>query len=252
MVIGEGLCESVLDQLSSFVSAFYGLRVTVVRADGLEKAIAAGTVRTVAKSATRQRQLFAGDAITFALASVAAVRELSRCSVATLALTMEDLTKNETWNFVYGLASLAEGTAVVSLARFSPEFNDEPISAPEERDAVILQRAAKVVAHELGHIFGLRHCISFRCLMNGVNHVGELNLQLPLECPCCTKKLQSSFGWNLLERYRQLALALKEVGFQASEKYVSEVVLPLVEHAHADHPAIARCAPRLGTFFRKL
>lgn len=48
------------------------------------------------------------------------------------------------------------------------------------------------MAHEIGHMFGLRHCIYFSCLMSGSNHLEETNAK-PIEfCPVCIRKLQSN------------------------------------------------------------
>ena len=34
-----------------------------------------------------------------------------------------------------------------------------------------LRRSCKVLAHEACHMFGIEHCVWFRCLMNGSNHL---------------------------------------------------------------------------------
>jgi bacterioferritin len=36
-----------------------------------------------------------------------------------------------------------------------------------------LRRSCKVLAHEIGHMFGLSHCVFFHCLMNGSNSLAE-------------------------------------------------------------------------------
>jgi len=50
-------------------------------------------------------------------------------------------------------------------------------------------RSCKTMVHELGHLFGLRHCVYFSCNMNGSNttrEAGEKSFRL---CPICLKKL---------------------------------------------------------------
>ena len=60
----------------------------------------------------------------------------------------------------------------------------------------------QTLTHEIGHIFGLRHCQWLACLMQGSNHLEEADRR-PLDlCPVCLRKLQSAVGFRLRERYR--------------------------------------------------
>lgn len=68
------------------------------------------------------------------------------------------------------------------------------------------------MAHEIGHMFGLPHCIYLNCLMNGSNNLEETNLR-PIEyCPICIRKLQSNIGFDLVKRYEGLLACFKELG----------------------------------------
>ena len=59
--------------------------------------------------------------------------------------------------FVFGEAQLGGRAAVVSTARLQePGLRDERI---------VLERLAKESVHELGHVFGLLHCETPRCVM---------------------------------------------------------------------------------------
>ncbi len=82
---------------------------------------------------------------------------------------MEDLYPKKDWNFVYGEADIDAGTGCYSFARLDPIFpNEDPQVPPSSDDSIlILRRAVKVILHEIGHLFGLSHCIYFTCLMNG-------------------------------------------------------------------------------------
>jgi len=75
-----------------------------------------------------------------------------------LAVTDIDLYPEPSWNFVFGQASAADRVGVYSMARYQPAV--EP-------------RSLKVMAHEVGHMFGLAHCVHYECLMNGSNHLEE-------------------------------------------------------------------------------
>jgi archaemetzincin len=61
-----------------------------------------------------------------------------------------------------------------------------------------------VMGHEITHMFGLRHCIFYKCLMNGSNHLEESSNK-PMEmCVVCLRKLQSNIKFDILERYIKL------------------------------------------------
>jgi len=53
------------------------------------------------------------------------------------------------------------------------------------------------MAHETVHMFGLKHCIYYECLMNGTMSAQEgarkLNNTL---CPVCLSKLQSNLKFD--------------------------------------------------------
>lgn len=72
----------------------------------------------------------------------------------------------------------------------------------------------KVMVHETGHMFGLKHCIYYSCIMNGSNHLEENNNK-PMElCPVCVRKLQENIQFNFLERYMALENACKSTNSQ--------------------------------------
>jgi archaemetzincin len=128
-----------------------------------------------------------------------------------LAVTMEDLYPDERWNFVFGQASLNKRVGVYSFARYVPGFYGD--SAGDDDASLILRRSCKVLAHETGHMFGIKHCIYFHCLMNGSNHLGESD-QHPLHlCPVCLRKLQSSVGFEVAQRYQVLQEFSQQAGW---------------------------------------
>ena len=76
-------------------------------------------------------------------------------------------------NFVFGVASKGIG-AVVSIYRLEndPEF------------------VLKEIFHELGHVFGLRHCF-LPCVMTFSNSVWEARLKNATFCEKCRKEMRS-------------------------------------------------------------
>jgi archaemetzincin len=120
-------------------------------------------------------------------------------------LTMTDLYPGEDWNFVFGYASSDKRVSVYSLLRLDPLIDDpaEPVD-DELRRAIILRRSLKVMSHELTHSFGIRHCIHYDCLMNGANHLGEVDIHPMHVCPVCLRKLHVATGLDPLDHYQRL------------------------------------------------
>lgn len=128
-----------------------------------------------------------------------------------LAITMEDLYPEPSWNFVFGQASLRERVGVHSFARYDPAFYREPRTPGYE--TLLLRRSCKVLAHETGHMFGLAHCTYFNCLMDGSNHLAESDRRPLHVCPVCLRKLQWNIGFDVLERCTALERANRAAGF---------------------------------------
>jgi archaemetzincin len=136
-----------------------------------------------------------------------------------LAITMEDLYPDASWNFVFGQASPRERVGVYSFARYDPAFYGEPQTP--DYGALVLRRSHKVLAHETAHIFGLAHCIYFSCLMNGSNHLAESDRRPLHLCPVCLRKLEWSIGFDVVERYASLERVTDEASFMDEAEWLS-------------------------------
>mgnify|MGYP001618305914 CR=1 FL=1 len=87
--------------------------------------------------------------------------------------------------FVFGEAQLGGKGALVSTARLRMDVNGFPI--PRQ---VYWQRLLKESAHELGHTFGLTHCLSSRCVMNRSNTVLDVDRKPDHFCLRCHSNLR--------------------------------------------------------------
>ena len=131
------------------------------------------------------------------------------------ALTVQDLYPEPSWNFVFGQASLIRRVGVFSFARYNPTCNGQQNSlSSSETDKLILRRSCKVLAHEIGHIFGFYHCIYYRCGMNGSNNLRESDAKPIHLCPVCLRKLYYSIGFDIKERYELLRSFYNSIGFE--------------------------------------
>lgn len=122
-------------------------------------------------------------------------------AVGVMAVTMHDLYPKPEWNFVYGLARLESRVAVFSFIRHCPSH----AGSDEWAGAHLLHRSIKTALHEIGHMFGLRHCTYYNCLMRGSN--GEEVEHQPNFlhlCPVCLRKLHWNIGFDICDQYANL------------------------------------------------
>ena len=59
-------------------------------------------------------------------------------------------------------------------------------------------RVARTASHELGHCFGMDHCVYLACVMQGTGSVAEDVRQPPDLCPVCLEKLSLTLAPNLV------------------------------------------------------
>lgn len=135
-----------------------------------------------------------------------------------LAVTMTDLYPDPKWNYVFGMASLEDRVGVFSFARYSHKD-------PKQ----VLRRAAKVLTHETGHMFGIEHCIFYECNMNGGNHLREMD-GTPLHlCPVCLRKMQHAVGFDLKVRYQKLLNFYTKHGLKVEGEWTKKRLKRLAE-----------------------
>lgn len=137
-----------------------------------------------------------------------------------LAVTMQDLYPDPRWNFVFGQASLRDRVGVFSFARYDPAFYGELRGHFYQK--LLLRRSIKVLAHETAHMFSLAHCIYFRCVMNGSNHLQESDSRPLSLCPVCLHKLQHSIGFDVTTRYRLLLQFYRGIGLKNEVDWLSK------------------------------
>ena len=92
---------------------------------------------------------------------------------AVIGLTNEDLYPGKNWNFCFGWATYNVGVGAFSFCRYDPSFDGIDTSSDPDAETNLLMKGCHIMAHELGHMFGLKHCIYYECLMNGLNSAEE-------------------------------------------------------------------------------
>ncbi len=201
-----------LERLRKYGAAFFGMEMRLLPAVPLDQVPAKQRIN----GGTGKKQLLTTDILRWLPA-----QKPADC-YALLAVTMTDLYPEDSWNFVFGQALLRGGAGVFSFARYDPTFFGEPAAADSE--ALAFERSAKVLTHEMGHMFGLRHCVYFRCLMNGSNSMRETD-GCPLHlCPVCLRKLQMSALFDPELRYQSLLRSYTEFEMTAEADWTRRML----------------------------
>lgn len=145
------------------------------------------------------------------------LKMLPNDAAALIAFTDSDLYPGETWHFVFGQATFEKRVGVYSLYRLS----DIAFERVKDADR-LLTRALKIAMHETGHMFSMKHCTKYECLMSGTNHLAETDRRPLDNCPECMAKLAWAMKYDPVERYYNLAAFWKKNGRPDEEKSMLE------------------------------
>jgi archaemetzincin len=189
-----------LDSLAKLAGAYFQLEVRFMPALKLADVEAKRRVN----DSTGKRQLLAPEVLAWM------ARRVPDDAYAVMALTMEDLYPEESWNFVFGMASFHERVGVQSLARQDPAFFGQARASGWKKLA--LRRAAWTVVHEIAHMFGLSHCVHYVCVVAGSNSQDESDGRPLHACPVCLHKLWWAIRFDPVAREHALVEVLRELG----------------------------------------
>ena len=198
-----------LDTLREFAEAFFAMPTKILDPVALEPE----KFTTRLNAFTGKRQFLTTDLLQFL------EKRLPEDAFSLLGITLEDLYPDPRWNFVFGQALVLRRVGVYSFARYDPAFDGSPREKGFEK--LVLERSCRVLAHEAGHMFGLRHCVYFRCLMNGSNHLAESDARPIHLCPVCLRKLQYSVGFNVVEYYQKIFHFHRTYDFDREAQWVN-------------------------------
>ena len=139
---------------------------------------------------------------------------------AILGITMQDLYPDAGWNYVFGQASLRDRAGIYSFARYDPLFWQQKRTTESRK--LLFTRSLGVLLHETCHMFGMSHCVYYRCLVNGCNNLPESD-RTPLHlCPVCLRKLHHSVGFDVVARDEALLKAYRRIGMQGEAMWIEE------------------------------
>ena len=206
---------SLTQTLKDYAGAYFAMPVEVLPTLSMSDK----NITTRINNYTKNRQILTTDVLNILKDNLPAN------AFCLLAITMEDLYPEPSWNFVFGQASLIERVGVYSFARYDPAFYGD--KREKDYEDIILRRSCKVLVHETCHMFGLQHCIFFRCVMNGSNHLKESDSRPLYLCPVCLHKMHHSVGFDVISRYKNLYSfyknhqdALRQFGFDDDSRWL--------------------------------
>lgn len=87
--------------------------------------------------------------------------------------------------FIFGEAQLNGKHAILSVCRLHEEFY-----SGISNENLLLERTIKEALHELGHCYGLRHCIDWDCVMHSSPGIEEVDIKGSTFCKNCITKIE--------------------------------------------------------------
>lgn len=91
--------------------------------------------------------------------------------------------------YIFGQAIYKGNSGVVSLYR----LRNEQYGLVSDHELLAI-RFRKVIIHELGHAFGLKHCLVPNCVMRSSTYVEDIDQKQKHFCVNCQNELQALLG----------------------------------------------------------
>jgi len=180
--------RKIIDITAGYLEAFYDLQVRTMRSQPIKRPLNAKDQRLLKYSKAPQIR-------TGYLMDEVLKPQLPNDAAALIAFTSDDLYPDETMFFVFGQASLEDRVGVWSLARLDDNAGYDKF----------LLRTLKIAAHETGHMFSMRHCTKYECVMSGTNQLAETDRRPIDACPECMAKVCWLSEITPVARYKRLA-----------------------------------------------
>lgn len=194
----EAAYPKVVERMREYLEAFFGTRTVLL-----------APLPMIEAAYVAERDQYDAGALTEGLAA-----RVPTDAVALVGLTREDLFAPGL-NYVFGVGSLERRAGVYSMRRLQ---TDDPIR--------FLERALKLVVHETGHIFSVRHCVSWRCVMQGANSAAEQDGQPLRPCPDDLRKLEWNAGFERRARFERLLELHRRYGLAEEAAWIEKRLEP--------------------------
>lgn len=200
--------RALLEPVREYISLFFDTPAEVLPPQQLQR-----------RWLDRRRGQYDAEAIAEELAERVPLRSLGLLGVAGSDLHALGL------NFVFGVGLFQQRAGVYSLHRYG------------RRRTTLLRRTLQLASHELGHMFSLKHCVFYKCLMNGTNSLAESDRQPLHLCPVCLAKLRHNLRFDPVTRYVRLAHYYRDHGLAHEAAFAASRARALAEGATAQAKA---------------
>lgn len=154
-----------------------------------------------------------------ALLSVASIR-LPADAHSMLVLVNVDLYVLREQQYAFGWSTLRDRLGVVGFSRLDASARGGEV--PDDAPGTLLRRGLRIAVHEVGHMFGLGHCQHFRCVMNGISDLAELDATPLRLCPLCLRKLHLVTGLDPRARDAALRGTFAGLGLAEEARWLGE------------------------------
>jgi archaemetzincin len=200
--------DEELARLSDFLGAYFMTRVEVESRRGVPEHIPRRSSHGFG------RQLLSDEVLRHLALKV------PKGAVARVGVTSDDLyacaPSGGNMRWVFGMGDVRMKAAVCSYARFSWRYPGQPAGTTPRR------RFYKLAAHEIGHVFGLAHCQTYACGMNGSNSLKESDAAPLHLCPGCMEKLSGHLGFDRAQRFAALGRVYRELAWKDDAAFVAK------------------------------
>lgn len=196
----------VLKKLKEYVGIFFGLNVVMINAvsDSIipqnARRINMGVEQLDAKYILHN--VLKGNSPTDAIVS--------------MAICSKDLYPEDSWNFVFGLASLKGRVGVSSIYR----FKSDTLNTTNCHE--YMNRVFKTITHEIAHMFSIEHCVEYKCLMNGSISLDEADKKPTWLCGECLAKVIWNSRADVISRYDGLIKFFNENGYPEKVQFYEQ------------------------------
>jgi archaemetzincin len=209
--------QNLLKNTADYISKFFMLEVKLL--DPVSDKIVPETARRLNWDKDQLQTRYIFDSIL--------IKQFPKDAINFTSITNFDLYPNDEWSFVFGEANLSKRVSVSSYNRFSDGNLDS------SNYNICFGRIIKTATHEICHMFSIKHCRIYKCLLNGANHLEEADSKPIWLCPECLAKLQWCIKFDVIKRYDLLIEFFSklqynnEVEFYKKSKEIMEETLKI-------------------------
>lgn len=195
----------VIETTAKYMESFFDLPVELLKVEKFDEPLSLENYRI--HPAWKAKQIRTGYVIDDILSP-----KLPGDAAAMIAFTDENLYPDENFNFVFGQASFEKRVGVWSLYYLDDDKNDK----------TFLERTLKIAVHETGHMFSMKHCTKYKCVMSGTNGLDETDTRPIDACPECMAKIVWMRKSDPKKRFENLSAFCKNAGLSEDAKLFTE------------------------------